>query len=104
MELQSIDPGVLAALAEKAIQEEKRMRNPYLKALMVRLNRLALELKTALEKEGGTDRTQACSGSNGQGYEAPAINQENNSPPPVHDSGMQNLDDQGATERRRGEC
>jgi hypothetical protein len=55
MELQSIDPGVLAALAEKAIQEEKRMRNPYLKALMVRLNRLALELKTALEKEGGTD-------------------------------------------------
>jgi len=31
------------------MQEEKRMQNPYLKALMARLSRFALELKGALE-------------------------------------------------------
>ena len=55
MEFQSIDPTVLTALAERAMQEEKRIQNPYLKALMARLSRLALELKAALEKEGGLD-------------------------------------------------
>ena len=59
MEFQSIEPAVLAALAERAMQEEKRMQNPYLKALMARLSRLALELKAALEKEGGLDRSEA---------------------------------------------
>jgi len=104
MEFQSIEPGVLTALAEKAIQEEKRMHNPYLKALMVRLSCLALELKTALENEGGTDRTQACSRTNGQGHQAPTTNQESNSPPSAHDSAVQNLDDQAAAKRRRAEC
>jgi len=55
MEFQSIEPEVLTALAERAMQEEKRMHNPYLKALMVRLSRLALELKAALENEGSLD-------------------------------------------------
>jgi hypothetical protein len=59
MEFQSIEPALLTALAERAMQEEKRIQNPYLKALMVRLGRLALELKVALEKEGGLDRSEA---------------------------------------------
>jgi hypothetical protein len=59
MEFQSIEPAFLTALAERAMQEEKRIQNPYLKALMVRLGRLALELKVALEKEGGLDRSEA---------------------------------------------
>ena len=100
VEFQSIEPAVLTALAERAMQEEKRIQNPYLKALMARLSRLALELKAALEKEGGGGRTQTCSGSNGQGYEATATNQETNSLPSVHDSMVSNLDDRGPTERR----
>jgi hypothetical protein len=104
MEFQSIEPGVLTALAEEAIQEEKRMHNPYLKALMVRLSRLALELKTALENEGGTDRTQACSRTNGQGHKAPTTNQESTSPPSAYGSAAQNLDDQAAAKQRRAEC
>ena len=104
MEFHSIEPVVLTALAEKAIQEEKRMHNPYLKALMVRLSRLALELKTALENEGGTDQTQACSGTNGQGHQTPPTNQESNSPPSAHDSAVQNLDDQAAAKGRQAEC
>jgi hypothetical protein len=59
MEFQSIEPEFLSALAERATEEERRMRNPYLKALMGRLNRLALELKAALEKEGGSDGSRA---------------------------------------------
>jgi len=59
MEFQSIEPALLTALAERAMQEEKRIQNPYLKALMVRLGRLALELKVALEREGGLDRSEA---------------------------------------------
>ena len=55
LEFQSIEPEVLAELAEKAFQEENKLQNPYLKALMARLGRLALELKVALENEGGTD-------------------------------------------------
>ncbi len=104
MEFQSIEPGVLTVLAEKAIQEEKRMHNPYLKALMVRLSRLALELKTALENEGGTDQTQACSGTNGQAHQAPTTNQESNSPLSAHDSAVQTLDNQAAAKKRRAEC
>jgi hypothetical protein len=70
MEFQSIEPVVLTALAERAMQEEKRMQNPYLKALMARLSRLALELKAALEKEGGLDGSQARPGSTDQNYES----------------------------------
>lgn len=70
MEFQSIEPAVLTALAESAMQEEKRMQNPYLKALMARLGRLALELKAALEKEGGLDRNHARPGSNDEDYES----------------------------------
>lgn len=54
-EFHSIEPEGLAELAEKAIQEENRLQNPYLKALMVRLGRVALDLKTALENEGRLD-------------------------------------------------
>jgi hypothetical protein len=70
MEFQSIEPAVLTALAERAMQEEKRMQNPYLKALMARLNRLALELKAALEKEGSLDRSEAHPGGSDQDYES----------------------------------
>ena len=55
LESESIEPEVLAALAEKAMHEESRLRNPYLRALMVRLGRVALELKAALENEGRLD-------------------------------------------------
>jgi len=72
MEIQSIEPAVLAALAERAMQEENRIQNPYLKALMARLSRLALELKAALENEGGLDRNQADPGSNDQNHESTA--------------------------------
>jgi len=72
MEFQSIEPAVLTALAERALQEEKRIQNPYLKALMARLSRLALELKTALENEGGLHRSQADPRSNDQNYESTA--------------------------------
>jgi hypothetical protein len=100
MEFQSIEPAVLAALAEKAMQEENRMQNPYLKALMVRLSRLALELKAALEKEGGADQTQPCSGKNSLDYESTATKQDTDPPPPVHASVVQGLDDLAPTEGR----
>ena len=70
IEFQSIEPAVLTALAERAMQEEKRMQNPYLKALMVRLSRLALELKAALEKEGSLDRSEAHPGASDQDYDS----------------------------------
>lgn len=72
MEFQSIDPAVLTALAEKALQEEKRIQNPYLKALLARLSRLALELKVALENEGGLHRSHADPKSDDQDYESTA--------------------------------
>ena len=49
---QSIEPAVLADLAEKAMKEEKALKYPYLKALMKRLGSVAFELKAALEKRG----------------------------------------------------
>ena len=49
---QSIEPAVLADLAEKAMKEEKALKNFYLKALMERLGSVAFELKAALEKRG----------------------------------------------------
>ncbi len=55
LEFQSIEPEVLAELAEKAMEEENKLQNPYLRALMVRLSRVALELKVALENEGRLD-------------------------------------------------
>jgi hypothetical protein len=100
MEFQSFDPVVLTALAEKAMQEEKRMQNPYLKALMVRLSRLALELKAAMEKEGGAGRTQTCSRNNSQDYESTATKQDTDSPPPVHDSVVEDRGDLRITEGR----
>jgi hypothetical protein len=54
-EIHSIEPEALAELAEKAMQEENRLQNPYLKALMARFGRVALELKAALENEGRLD-------------------------------------------------
>ena len=72
MEFQSIEPAVLAALAERARQEENRIQNPYLKALMARQSRLALELKAALENEGELDRNQSDPGSNDQNHESTA--------------------------------
>jgi hypothetical protein len=51
-------------------------------------------------KEGSGGRTQKCSGSSGQRYEATATNQETNSLPSAHDSMVSNLDDRGPTERR----
>ena len=39
---QSIEPAVLAELAEKAMKEEQALKNPYLKALMKRLGSVAL--------------------------------------------------------------
>lgn len=56
LELQSIEPEILAVLAEKAMEEENRLQNPYLRALMVRLGRVALELKVALENEGRLEK------------------------------------------------
>ena len=49
---QSIEPAVLADLAEKAMKEGKALKNPYLKALMKRLGSVALELKADLETRG----------------------------------------------------
>ncbi len=71
-EFQSIEPELLTALAERALQEEKNIHNPYLKALMVRLSRLALELKAALENEGGLGRRQAPPESEDPNYESKA--------------------------------
>lgn len=86
MEFQSIEPDVLRALAERATEEERRTQNPYLKALMARLHRLALELKVALENEAGSDKSRVRSGSNGQGYEAAASKEDTDSPRSLHDS------------------
>lgn len=55
LESKSIEPEALAELAEKAMREESRLQNPYLGALMVRLGRVALELKVALENEERLD-------------------------------------------------
>lgn len=57
-EVLPIEPKVLAELAEKALQEEKIARNPYLRALMARLSRVALELKAALESEARLNDSQ----------------------------------------------
>ena len=81
MEFQSIEPAVLTALAERATQEEKRIQNPDLKALMVRLSRLALELKAALENEGSLHRRQPDPGSNDQNYKSTATKGDPDSPP-----------------------
>jgi len=56
---QSIEPAVLADLAEEAMEEEKALKNPYLKALMKRLGSVALELKAALENEGYLEGNRA---------------------------------------------
>ena len=58
MEIGLIEPRALAELAEKALQEEKRTKNPYLRAVMARLGRVALEVKAALESEGQLDDSQ----------------------------------------------
>jgi hypothetical protein len=55
----SIEPAILAELAEKAMQDEKTLQNPYLKALMVRFARIALELKATLETEGPLEGRRA---------------------------------------------
>ena len=52
IQVRLIEPKVLAELAEKALQEAKKIRNPYLRALMARFGHVALELKAALESEG----------------------------------------------------
>jgi hypothetical protein len=46
-----IEPKVLTELAEKALQEAKDTKNPYLRAVMARFAGAALELKVALESE-----------------------------------------------------
>ena len=56
---QSIEPAVLAELAEKAMKEEQALKNPYLKALMKRLASVVLELKAALENEGYLEGNRA---------------------------------------------
>jgi hypothetical protein len=53
----SIEPAMLAELAEKAMQDEKTLQ--YLKALMVRFARIALELKATLETEGHLEGRRA---------------------------------------------
>lgn len=46
-----IEPKFLAELAEKALQEAKKLENPYLRGLLARFGHIALELKAALERE-----------------------------------------------------
>ncbi len=46
-----IEPSVLTELDERALQEAKDIKNPYLRAVMARFARAALELKVALESE-----------------------------------------------------
>lgn len=84
MEFQTIEPAVLNALSEMAIQEEKKIQNPYLKALMTRLSRLALELKAALENEGTLDRAQADPRRNDRNCESTASKHNPDSSPSVH--------------------
>jgi hypothetical protein len=69
LEFRLIEPAVLVELAEKAIQEAKAMHNPYLKALMERLRRVALELKAALESEGRPDSSLRHPADNDQSHE-----------------------------------
>lgn len=59
IECQLIEPEVLAELADKAMKEESRLGNPYLRALMIRFRGVALELKAALEREGHLERNSA---------------------------------------------
>ena len=70
VEFQGIEPEVLAGLAEKAMQAERRLANPYLRALMARLGRLALEVEAALEKEGRLDSNWAHSSDADKGQES----------------------------------
>lgn len=51
LEVQPIELQALAELADKVLQEKMRTTNPYLKAVMMRFSRVALELKAALESE-----------------------------------------------------
>jgi hypothetical protein len=69
LEFRLIESAVLVELAEKAMQEAKAMQNPYLKALMERLRRLALELKAALESEGRLDGSRSHPADNDQSHE-----------------------------------
>lgn len=46
-----IEQKVLTELAEKAMQEADDTKNPYLRAVLARFARAALELKVALESE-----------------------------------------------------
>jgi hypothetical protein len=46
-----IEPKILTELAGKALEEAKDTKNPYLRAVMARFARAALELKVALESE-----------------------------------------------------
>jgi hypothetical protein len=46
-----IEPRVLTELAESVMREAKDLKNPYLRAVMARFARAALELKVALESE-----------------------------------------------------
>ncbi len=85
MEFQSIEPAVLTALAEMAIQEERKIQNPYLKALMTRLSRLALELKAALENEGALNRVHADPKSSDPNCQSTASEQNPDSPPSARD-------------------
>ncbi len=50
-EVRPIDPKVLAELAERALKQASKIKNPYVRALMARFGRTALELKAALESE-----------------------------------------------------
>lgn len=52
LECRLMEPMVLAGLADKAMKEESRLENPYLRALMIRFRGVALELKATLEREG----------------------------------------------------
>jgi hypothetical protein len=51
LQAQPIELKALAELADRVLQEEIRTTNPYLKAVMMRFSRVALELKAALESE-----------------------------------------------------
>jgi len=66
LKCQSIEPAALAELAERAIQEENALQNPDLKALMMRLGRVALELKAGLENEGHPEANRARPSRTGQ--------------------------------------
>jgi hypothetical protein len=67
--MQSIEPKVLAELSQRALWEEQRLQNPYLRALMARFRLVALELKAALESEGRLDGGQTDAADNDQSHE-----------------------------------